>query len=95
MTGRKLHRVSSGVVVGLSLLAMLTVVIGTRGTPQPDEGTGAHIFQLAIVLLAPTMLLFLATADWTRPLRSLRPLMLGMVLLLIAFVRLYRFEHHG
>ena len=31
---------------------------------EPDEGTGAHIFQLSIAAMVPATLVFLATADW-------------------------------
>ena len=39
--------------------------------PQQDEGTSAHLFQLLIAAQLPLVLLFLATSDWTRPMRLL------------------------
>jgi hypothetical protein len=77
----------------LSVIALLTVLSGYFQRPQPDEGTGAHIFQLSIVALVPTILLFLATADWKQPSRSARPLAIPAVALVIAFAALYYLEH--
>jgi len=94
MRGEQLNRVSGKVMLGLSVLALLTVVSGYFQAPQPDEGTAAHIFQLSIVALVPTILLFLATADWKQPLRSARPLMVPAVALVLAFVALYYLEHY-
>ncbi len=58
----------------LSFTALLSVFSGYTHAPLPDEGTAAHIFQLSIVALVPMIFLFLATADWTQPLRNLRRL---------------------
>ena len=94
---RQVARVSGVAVVVLALTALLTVLSGYAQPPQPppvDEGTGAHIFQLSIVALVPMTLLFLATADWTRPLRSARPLALAAVIVSAAFVALYYGEHY-
>jgi hypothetical protein len=44
--------------------------------------------------LAPAILLFLATADWRQPLRSVRPLLLSAVTLVLAFGALYYLEHY-
>ncbi len=105
MTGERINRVSGIVLIVLSLTALLTVLSAYRVsfTPfaiytqplQPDEGTQAHIFQLSIVALAPMILLFLATADWTRPLRSMRPLAFSAAAVVLAFAGLYYLEHHG
>jgi len=46
------------------------------------------------VALVPTILLFLATADWRRPLRSARPLAFSAAALVPAFGALYYLEHH-
>jgi hypothetical protein len=94
MRAQQINRVSSKVILVLSLTALLTVITGYFQPPQPDEGTGAHIFQLCIVLLMPTILLFLATADWKRPLRNARALALPAVALVIAFGALYYLEHY-
>jgi hypothetical protein len=105
MTGERINRVSGIVLIVLSLTALLTVLSAYRVSvrpfsiytqpPQPDEGTQAHIFQLSIVALAPMILLFLATADWTRPLRSMRPLAISAASVVLAFAGLYYLEHHG
>jgi len=89
----ELNKLSSYVVVFLSVIALLCVLSGYTEPPRADEGTGAHIFQLAIVLLAPTILLFLATADWSHPLRSARLLAFSAAVLVLAFGALYYLEH--
>jgi formate hydrogenlyase subunit 3/multisubunit Na+/H+ antiporter MnhD subunit len=104
MSGERINRVSGIVLIVLSLIALLTILTAYRVSfapfsiytqpREPDEGTQAHIFQLSIVALAPAGLLFLATADWTRPLRSLRPLAFSGVAVVLAFGLLYYFEHH-
>jgi hypothetical protein len=91
--GERINRVSGTIALVLSVIALLTVLIGFTQPPQPDEGAGAHIFQLAIVALAPTLLLFFVTADWRQPLRSARPLLLPAVVLAFAFGALYYLEH--
>ena len=90
----KLNKVSGGILVGLSLTALLTVLIGYSQPPQPDEGTGAHIFQLSVAATAPMLLLFLATADWGRPVRTARPLAISGAALALAFTALYYLEHY-
>ena len=103
MTGQRIRRVSGGVMIGLSLVALVTVLSALRVSfrpfsiyPKPslpDEGTQAHIFQLSIVALAPAIVIFLATADWKRPLQTARPLAISAVAVVIAFGLLYYFEH--
>ena len=96
MGAQQVNRVSGIVLVVLSLIALLTVLIGLTQPPQPppqDEGTGAHIFQLSIVALVPMTILFLATADWTRPWRSARPLVFTVAATIFAFGALYYLEH--
>ena len=87
----------SGVfLVGLSVTALLTVLNGYREPPQPrpaDEGTGAHIFQLSIAALVPMTILFVVTADWSRPLRTAVPLAFAVAATVLAFVALYYLEH--
>lgn len=102
MSGQRINRMSRIVMIALSLIALITVLIGYTvpppapppGRSEPDEGTLAHIFQLSIVALAPTILLFLATADWSQPLRSARPLAFSGAALVLAFVALYYLEHY-
>jgi hypothetical protein len=93
MDAQQINRVSGRVILVLSVAALLTVLIGYTQPPQPDEGSLAHIFQLTIVVLVLTIFLFLATADWKRPLRSARPLALPATALVLAFAALYYLEH--
>ena len=101
MRGDQVHRASGAGLIALSLTALLSVLTGAYAVlvgdqnpfREPDEGTGAHIFQLSVVALLPVGLLFLATADWTRPLRAAWPLALSGAVLVLAFVTLYYFEH--
>lgn len=94
MHGQQINRISERVMIVLSLVALLTVLSGYTQPPQPDEGAGAHIFQLSIVLLAPVILLFLTTSDWKQPLRSARPLVFSAATLVLAFGALYHLEHY-
>jgi hypothetical protein len=91
---QQLNLVSGRVVIGLSLLTLLTVLTGYFQAPLPDEGTAAHIFQLAIVALVPTVLLFLVTADWKQRWRSLRPLLVAAAAVALAFSALFYLEHY-
>jgi hypothetical protein len=91
---QELNRDTGNVLIVLSVVALLTVLSGYTQPPQPDEGWAAHIFQLTIVLLVPTLLLFFATADWKQPLRSARPLALPAAALVLAFAALYYLEHY-
>jgi ABC-type tungstate transport system substrate-binding protein len=102
MSAQRVNQASLIGLIVLSLTALATVIIGlalpaltsTRGPlVQADEGTGAHIFQLSIVALMPVGLVFLATEDWTQPLRSLRRLALPATAVVLAFGVLYFFEH--
>ena len=94
MTRQSIHRATTFGVVGLSALAFLTVLTGFLQPPQPDEGAGAHIFQLTVMVFVPVILLFLATADWTRPRHSARPLLISGTMLILAFGALYCLEHY-
>jgi hypothetical protein len=94
MQAQQLNRVSANVLIVLSLVALLMVLSGYFQPPQPDEGTAAHIFQLAIVALVPAIMLFFATADWKQPWRSARRLALPAGALVVAFAALYYLEHY-
>ena len=94
MHAQKLNRVSGRILIVLSLIALLTVVSGYSQPPQADEGTGAHIFQLSVVAAVLVMFLFIATADWRKPMRSGRPLALSVAILALAFGALYYLEHY-
>jgi hypothetical protein len=94
MRVQQINRVSSIVLIILSLTALLTVLSGYAQPPQSDEGTGAHIFQLSVVALVPMTFVFLTTADWSQPSRSSRPLAFAAVALALAFAALYVLEHY-
>lgn len=97
MRAQQVNRVSGKVIIVLSLVALLTVLSGylqPPHPPDPDEGAAAHIFQLSIVAVVPMILLFLATADWSQPLRSARPLAIPAAALVVAFGALYYLEHY-
>jgi hypothetical protein len=96
MTAHQINRISAKIIIILSVLALLTVLSGFTHPPrppEPDEGAAAHIFQLSIVAAALSTLLFLTTADWKRPLRSVRPLAFPAAALVLAFAALYYLEH--
>lgn len=95
MRAQQINRVSSIVLIVLSLTALLDVLLlGYTQPPLPDEGTGAHIFQLSIVALLPTGFLFLVTADWTQPARTVRRLAFPAAVVVLAFAALYYLEHY-
>jgi hypothetical protein len=95
MRGQEINRVSGIVLIVLSLTALLDVLLfGYTQPPLSDEGTGAHIFQLSIVALAPTGFLFLTTADWTQPVRIVRRLAFPAAVVVLAFGALYYLEHY-
>jgi ABC-type uncharacterized transport system permease subunit len=94
MRGQQINRVSGKILIVLSLTALLAVLSGYTQPPKPDEGSAAHIFQLSIVALVLMTLLFLATADWRQPLRSVRPLAFPAAALVLAFGALYYLEHY-
>jgi hypothetical protein len=96
MTAQQTNRLTSKVIMILSVLALLTVLSGFTHAPQPpepDEGAAAHIFQLSIVAVAFSILVFLTTADWKQGLRAVRPLAFPAVALVLAFGVLYCVEH--
>jgi hypothetical protein len=94
MSRVEINRISGRVAVVLSLIALLTVISGYFQPPQSDEGAAAHIFQIAIIILVPAVLIFLGTADWKRPRRSARPLAASAAVLTLAFGALYYLEHY-
>jgi len=94
-----INRISSWVVHILSLFAMCLVVGATALTkigklhPSRDEGTAAHLFQIAVALLLPAGLVFLLSADWRKPARVALRLVAPAIALTIAFSTLYYMEH--
>jgi len=96
MSVEKLNRITGRLVLLLSLLALATVLLGftePRGTVETDEGTLAHIFQLSIAALVPSVLVFLFTANWKKPGQSARLLVFPVSVLVVAFSALYCLEH--
>jgi hypothetical protein len=101
MSELSVNRISGYTVLGLSLFSMLLVVGATvltmlgRFDPSPDgdEGAAAHLFQLAVVLLLPTGLTFLATADWRQPWKVAKRLAVPAVALVVAFATLFYMEN--
>jgi hypothetical protein len=93
MTEQQINRASGKVAIVLSLISLCAVLTGYFQPPQRDEGSAAHIFQLSIVALVPTILLFLATADWKKPIETARRLALPVATLAVSFGALYYLEH--
>jgi len=101
MNDQRVNLISGRVVLCLSLFVLSLVAGATflttldRFNPAPDgdEGTAAHLFQLAIVLLLPAGLVFLATAEWRRPWNVARRPALPTAALVVAFATLYYMEH--
>jgi len=93
MNVQRVNGISAIVLLLLSLVALLAVLSGFMQPPQHDEGTAAHIFQLAIAALVPAIAVFVATADWTQPLRSARATVYPAAVLVLAFGALYYLEH--
>jgi len=96
MHSERINVVSSRILLILSLVALLAVIGGYTQPRQPaptDEGAAAHIFQIAVVLVAPALLLFLFTADWRQPSRNALRLAFPGLALVAAFTALYFLEH--
>ena len=94
MTKEQLNRATTTIIIALSALSLFTVLTGYFQPPQSDEGAAAHIFQLSIMALAPSFLVFFVTADWKQPLRTARLLAFPAVALVLAFGALYYLEHY-
>jgi hypothetical protein len=97
MDGQQINRVSRKVIIILSLIALFTVLSGYTQPRHPaptDEGAAAHIFQLSILAFVPALLLFLVTADWSRPSRAARPLAIPVAALVASFAALYCLERY-
>jgi len=90
----QVNRLTGYAAIFLTLVALLCVLSGYTQPPQNDEGSAAHIFQIAIVLLAPVIIAFLASADWQQPKRSTRPLIIPAITLVLAFGALYYLENY-
>jgi putative Ca2+/H+ antiporter (TMEM165/GDT1 family) len=95
MPAKEINRASGIVLIVLSLTALLDVlVVGYTQPTLADEGTGAHVFQIAIVAMVATGLIFLATADWAQPMRTMRRLAFPAAVVVLAFAALYYLEHY-
>ena len=94
-----IHRISSWAIHVLSLFAACLTVGATvlmklgRFEPSADEGTAAHLFQIAVALVVPAGLVYLLSADWRRPIRVTMGLVVPAIALIIAFSTLYYMEH--
>lgn len=91
-----MNRLSSTILVVLSLLSLLTVLVGGAQPPAPaphDEGALARIYQLSVLALFPTTLVYVATADWRNPWRTLRPVAVALAVSVGAFLILYYLEN--
>jgi hypothetical protein len=56
------------IVMSTAAVALLAVVLVTGWERNlKDEGAAAHTWQLLVGLQLPLILLFLASADWSRP----------------------------
>ena len=76
------------------LAAVLRIALtGQLPAPERDEGMGAHIFQLAVVLCIPAFAVFALTADLSRPARTLLRLAPAAGCLVLAFGLLFAYEH--
>ena len=93
MNRERISNISYALVNILSFTAMVTVLSGFGQPAQQDEGTSAHIFQIAIVLLAPILLVFLLTTDRSDLSRVAKRLALPGMALVVAFAGLYYLEH--
>lgn len=78
----------------LSAIGLIAVLSGYFQSPQPDEGSAAHIFQISVVLFVGALLVFLATADWRQPARTARGLIIPASALVLSFVALFCLEHY-
>jgi len=100
MRGQQINRFSYVGLIVLSFAALMTVLptavravlTGQMPILEPDEGAGAHIFQLSIAALVPMGFLFFATTDWTQPVRAVRWLAFPGVAMVLALGILYYFE---
>jgi hypothetical protein len=92
------NRITATASTVLSFTAMAAVLSGYtcpvphRCPPQVDEGSAAHIFQLAVTIFAPTFLVLLFTSDWKQSGRSTFRLLIAVAPLVIAFAALFYLE---
>lgn len=95
MIGEQVNRVGSVTLIVLAVAALGLVLFGSTQPPQPlphDEGPLARLFQLVLATQVVVGLLVFATADWRRPGRVLRPLLLAAGLTALALLILSYLE---
>jgi len=96
----RLNRSCGIALVILSMAALLLVLVfvvpimvtGVTPPPPEDEGLAARTFQLLVLSLLPAGLVYLATADWRKPLAVLGWLAVPFAAVGLAFTLLFRFE---
>ena len=71
------------------VMSLIAFAIAMAGTPQKDEGTGAHIFQLLVVAQMPLIVLFIATMGRGRFWRMVPVLAVQVGALALAFGTVY------
>ena len=73
---------------------MRILLSGEPPAPAADKGAAARIFQLTLVALFAAGLVFLVTADRAQPARTVRPLAVAGVAVVVAVALLLHLEHH-
>lgn len=83
----KLNRICLIVSPTLSLMACIWILGNVAGGARSggDEGLGFHIFWLLILIQAPFVLGYLATADWKRRGKTAMNIALQVAALVLAF----------
>ena len=92
MDQQRINRVTGAAPIAMSIAAYLLVlaVVATHWEAgRSDEGAGAHLFWLLVAGQAPIVLIYLASADWKRPLAICRTLLFQALALMIAFGAVY------
>ena len=94
MPSLRINRISRRILI--ALISDRIAHSSERVLPGTSEGRRgrAHIFQLTVLALIPTICIFLATADWKKPSHSVRALVLPATSLVLAFGALYYLEHY-
>ena len=89
-----INRAAGRALIGLSLFALVWVAVAVAlasssaqpSPPRNDEGPGARGYQLLLLVMVLIGFTYVATANWTRPLRSLLPLALPVIATAASFV---------
>jgi len=80
-TQSRTNRICTVLPVMFSIIA-LGLVLGAVAAgvpPQSDEGTLAHLYQLLMAAQFPLVIVFIATAEWTRPRQAMIVLMVQAI----------------